>query len=114
MIRSKINSEQLRPFLMALVIVGIVALLFGAYRFVDAATRIQNNPAFQVQSNGQTVSPQDMGTAEMLVSSGLAYRELVRQRNEALVIGGVGLVMLSLGWLGNDVIRSRRKVVKVS
>jgi hypothetical protein len=110
----KINREQLRPFTMALIIVGIVALLFGAYRFVDAATRIQNNQAFQIQSSGQPISPQDNGEAQSLIASGIEYHALVGQRNESLVIGGVGLVLVSLGFLGTDLLRSREKTVTAS
>jgi Ca2+/Na+ antiporter len=110
----KINREQLRPFMMALIIVGIVALVFGAYRFVDAATRIQSNRAFQIQSSGQEVAPQDNGAAQALIASGIEYHALVSQRNESLIIAGTGLVILSLGFLGNDLLRPREKTVTAS
>ncbi len=112
--RQKLNSEQLRSFMLALMLIGVAALLFGAYRFVDAATRIQNNPAFLMQSSGQTVSPQDAGTAESLIAAGMEYRRLVGQRNEALIIGGAGVILLAVGWLGSDVLKSRHKLVEAS
>jgi hypothetical protein len=112
--RSKMTSEQLRPFMLAFIIVGVVALLFGGYRFIDAVIQIQNNQSFQVQQSGQEVAPQSAGEAQGLFASGVQYHALVGQRNESLVIAGAGLIMLSIGWLGNDAIRSRHKVVQAS
>lgn len=107
--RKPINLEQLKPFAMALIIIGVLALFFGVYRFVNAALLIQDNPAFKAQSNNQTVAPQSQEEAQILVSAGMQYRQLVGERNDALIIGGAGLILLALGWLGNDFIKSRQK-----
>jgi hypothetical protein len=112
--RQKFNSEQLRPFMLAFIIVGVVGLLFGGYRFVDAALQIQNNQAFQIQQSGQEIAPQSQSDAQGLFAAGVQYHALVQQRNEGLIIAGAGLVMLSVGWLGNDIIGSRHKPIQAS
>lgn len=110
----KLNGEQIRPFMLAFIIVGIMALLFGGYRFVDSATRIQNNAAFQAKNGVQTISPENQAGAQVLFAAGAEYRDLLGERNEAIIFIGAGLVLLSLGWLGNDIIRSRHKVIEAS
>lgn len=99
---------------MALIIVGILALAFGAYRFVDAAVQIQNNAAFKAENSGQETVIQDQTQGQLLFAAGIQYRKLLAQRNEAMIIAGAGLVILAGGWLGNDVLRARSKAVAVA
>lgn len=103
------NREQLRPFTLALMIVGALALALAAYRYVDAWTRLQNNQAYQIEVNGQTVAPESEAMAQMLIAAGVEYRRLNLQRNEALMIGGGGLALLALGWLGSDLISGKKR-----
>ncbi|MBZ0281875.1 MAG: hypothetical protein K8L97_14135 [Anaerolineae bacterium] len=103
------NRERVKPITIALILIGLAALLFGGYRFVDAALQIQNNLAFQLEQSGGEVSPQSDAEAQMLVSTGLEYRELLRRRNESLMVLGGGIVLLAVGWLGADVLNGRRK-----
>ncbi|MBL8164592.1 MAG: hypothetical protein JNJ61_21560 [Anaerolineae bacterium] len=103
------NREKLRPFALALMIIGVLALVLAAYRYVDAWTQLQNNQAYQVEVNAQTVTPENEAMAQTLIAAGMEYRRLNLQRNEALMIGGGGLVLLALGWLGSDLISGKKR-----
>jgi hypothetical protein len=103
------NREKLRPFLLALMIIGVLALALAAYRYLDAWTQLQNNQAYQFEVNGQTASPESEAMAQSLIAAGMEYRRLNLQRNEALMIGGSGLVLLALGWLGSDLLSGKRR-----
>jgi len=103
------SREQIKPIAIAIILVGLGALLFGGYRFVDAALRIQNNLTFQIEQKGNEIAPQSQAEAQMLFATGVEYRELLAQRHQSLMILGSGIVLISLGWLGADILNGRRK-----
>jgi hypothetical protein len=111
MVERLVKAEWIKPTLYALLIIGIAALLFGAFRFLEATVNIQNNMAHQIQSSGQQVDPQSESEAMQLMSADLERRAFDRQRDQALIIAGAGLALIALGWLGNDFVSLRRKAV---
>ena len=105
--RHWLKAEQLKSVTIALMLLGLVALLFGLYRFATLTQSQNENAAYQIRQQDSTVQLQNQADAQMLMSADLDLRNIQRQRNEAAVIIGVGVALLSVGWLGNDLIRSR-------
>ncbi|MBL8156028.1 MAG: hypothetical protein JNM70_17750 [Anaerolineae bacterium] len=101
------SRENLRPILLALIILGIVGIIFGFVQFVSMSQRLEGNLAYQIQSSGQTISP-DNAEAQMLMASDIEMRAILLERSRAVVLLGVGVVLLSVGWLGNDFLRKRQ------
>jgi heme/copper-type cytochrome/quinol oxidase subunit 2 len=104
-----LQRDGLRIVLMALVLIGIVLVLIGIFLFVDAALRLQNNPAYQASLGGEPLALGSDAQAQGLIAAGMEYRRLLAQRNNALIIGGAGLVAGAFGWLGYDFVRGRRR-----
>jgi hypothetical protein len=111
MLERLVNAEWMKPALYALLIIGIAALVFGVFRFLEATVNMQNNLAYQIQASDQEIDPQSEGEAMQLMSADLERRALDRQRDQALIVAGAGLALISLGWLGNDFVSIRRKAV---
>ena len=104
-----LEHESTRRVLLALAIVAVLLIAFGGWQFLDASLRIQDNPAYQAQMSDEAISLESEVQAQGLLAAGLEYRRLLAQRNTALMIGGAGLALLALGWIGYDMIRSYRR-----
>lgn len=104
-----LEHESTRSVLLALCIVAVLLIAFGGWQFLDASLRIQDNPAHQAQMSDEAISLESEVQAQGLLAAGLEYRRLLAQRNTALMIGGAGLALLALGWIGYDMIRSYRR-----
>lgn len=107
--KNLLQQDWIRSLMMALVIVGVLLAAFGVQQFVDASVQIEDNPAYQTQQRQETVTLESEAQAQGLMAAGVAYQRLLAQRNRALMIGGVGLAVGALGWLGYDLIRSRQR-----
>ncbi len=101
------SRENLRPILLALMILGVVGVIFGFVQFVSMSQRLEGNLAYQIQSSGQTINP-DNAEAQALMASDIEMRAILLERSRAVVLLGVGIVLLSVGWLGNDFLRRRQ------
>ena len=104
-----LEHESTRSVLLALCIVAVLLIAFGGWQFLDASLRLQDNPAYQAQMSDEAISLESEVQAQGLLAAGLEYRRLLAQRNTALMIGGAGLALLALGWIGYDMIRSYRR-----
>ncbi len=108
MLRSITEKEWFRGLVFALIIIGVALILLAAQQYVDAATRLNDNLAYQAQQAGEAVPLESQAEAQILVGAGMEMRRLTAQRDRALMIGGGGLVLLALGWIGMDFARARR------
>lgn len=106
---SFLDKDWFRGIVFAFIIIGVVAALFAAQQFIDASLRIQNNASYIAKSSDTPLELQSQAEAQMLMAADVEYRRLLLQRDNALMIGGVGLVSLALGWIGNDFVRARRR-----
>jgi hypothetical protein len=104
-----LKAEQLKSVMIALLLLGIVTLLFGLYRFVSLSQAQTENPAYQVREQNSAVPLQSQTDAQLLMSADLELRDIQRQRNESAVFIGAGVALLAAGWLGSDVLRSRAR-----
>lgn len=105
------NADWLRGVFTALVVVGLLTAGYAAWRYLDADRELQGNVAQIILGRQQAVSPGSSREVQGLVGADVARRELLAQQYEVLMLGGGGLVILSLGWLGLNLtpyLRSRR------
>ena len=107
--RHWLKAEQLRSVMIALIMLGLVALLFGLLRFVTLTQAQSENAAYKVRQQNGAVQLQSQADAQMLMSADLDLHDIQRQRNESAVIIGAGVALLAAGWLGNDLIRGRTR-----
>ncbi|MCY3947447.1 MAG: hypothetical protein OXF44_14310 [Anaerolineaceae bacterium] len=94
------NADWLRGVFTALVVVGLSLAGYSAWRYLDADRELQGNVAQVIMSRQQAVSPGSSAEVQGLVGADVARRELLSQQYDVLMLGGGGLVILSLGWLG--------------
>jgi hypothetical protein len=104
-----LNSELVERLLFTLIVIGILMTLISAVRFVYLSNEIGNNVAAQVRATGEEVPLETMNEAQGLMASDLERRKLVNDRFNMMVVGGVGLALIGVGWIMTDIMRSRRK-----
>jgi uncharacterized membrane protein YidH (DUF202 family) len=103
------THERINALIAALVLIGIALLLVGIWRYVDAGQRLTGNEAQAIQTGDASLNIQTPEQAQGLIAADVQRRRLERQQNESLIMAGVGLALLALGWLGYDLVRTRRK-----
>ncbi len=107
------RQEFYRVFLDRLLFTAIIGGLllagYAALRYVDLASRLSGNMAAQIHESGGEVELESKGQAQGLMASDIERRRLVAEQFTMMVVGGVGLALLGLGWLGADILRGRRK-----
>lgn len=104
-----LNSELFERLLFTLIVVGILMTLFGAFKFIDISNQLATNEAAQIKRSGDEINPATTTEARGLVASDLERRDLVQERFNMMVVGGVGLAFIGAGWIISDILRSRRK-----
>ena len=93
-----LRNEWFRSLMMAFLLVAALLIILGGQQFVDASLRMQSNPAYLAQTGGDPLTLDSDGQAQGLVAAGIEYRDLLAQRNRALILAGSGLVLLGAGW----------------
>jgi hypothetical protein len=112
-----INHEWTKSVCLALMLLGVGALLFGFWIFLNNSQQIQDNLAYQVkqqQANSSETLQLQSSEAQALFSADLKLRDLERNRSIAVVVIGGGVILTAVGWLANDFVRSRRRAMQLS
>ncbi len=104
-----LNSEFIERLIFTTIVIGILMTLFGAFRFFTLSNQLANNEAAKIHASGDEISPQTNTEVRGLVSADMERRELVKERFNMMVVGGVGLAFIGAGWIVMDILRSRRK-----
>lgn len=94
--------------LFSAMLVGVLLTAFGALRYFDLSNRLADNPAAQIRESGEAVQVEDADEGFGLMSADIERRRLVSEQYSMMIMGGLGLALLGLGWLGSDIVRSRR------
>lgn len=103
-----LQAGWLRVVFLALAMTGVLLLALAAWNFSSADRELQGNLAHAIAGNRLRVSPQTDSQAQGLVGSDLQRRDLLQQQDMALMLGGGGLMLISLGWLGVNLTRYLR------
>ncbi len=94
--------------LFSAMLVGTLMLAFGALRYLELSQQLASNPAAQIRESGEAVQVENANEGYSLMTADLTRRRQVEEQFHMMFIGGLGLALLGLGWLGSDIVRSRR------
>lgn len=94
--------------LFSAMLVGVLLAAFAVLRYVELSNRLVDNPAAQIRESGEAVRVENAGEGYSLMTADIARRSLVDEQYRMMIMGGLGLALLGLGWLGSDIARSRR------
>lgn len=98
-----------RALLLTPAVVGIVLLAGGLIGYAVLTNQINQNIAYQIQSQNEQIDPQTQTEALGLIRAGEELRQLDHNRDLATIMGGVGLVLVGASWLARDFVVGREK-----
>ena len=107
--RRLFDSELLERLLFSAIVIGVLLAAGGAIRYFMLRNELSTNLAAQVREAGGEVAIESKGQAHGLMASDIERRRLVAEQFNMMILGGVGLALLGLGWLGMDIARGRRQ-----
>ena len=109
--RGLLDKELVERTLFAAIVVGILMAGYAALQYVNLSQRLAGNMSAQIRESGEEVKLESKSQAQGLMASDIERRRLVTEQYDMMVLGGVGLAVLGLGWLGYDLARGRRRKV---
>lgn len=107
--RRFIDSELIERLLFTAILLGVLMAAGGALRYFMLQNELATNLAARIHEAGEEVAIESKGQAQGLMAADIERRRLVAEQFNMMVVAGVGLALLGLGWLGNDILRSRRR-----
>ena len=110
--RNLIPTEMtgiIERLLFTAIVIGILLAGYAGLREVELARRLSVNMAAQVHESGGEVAIATKSQAQRLMAADIERRRLVSEQSTMLIIGGFGLALIGLGWLGYDMRRGRRR-----
>ncbi len=110
--RGLLDSELVERLLFAAIVIGILLAGYAALQYVHLSNQLAGNMAAQIHDSGGEVTVESKSQAQGLMASDIARRRMEAERSNMMVLGGVGLAVLGLGWLGYDLARGRRRRAK--
>lgn len=91
------------------IVVGVLLAAYSGLRYFDLSNQLAANPAAQIHQEGGEVELESKSEAQGLMAADIERRRLVAEQHNMMIAGGVGLALLGLGWLGTDLLGSRRR-----
>ncbi|MCY3781952.1 MAG: hypothetical protein OXG78_16680 [Chloroflexi bacterium] len=107
--RGLLNAELIERLLFTTIVIGILLIAGAGWRYLDLSNQLSGNIAAQIHDEGGEVTVESKAQAQGLMASDIQRRRMVSEQFNMMVIGGVGLALLGLGWLGYDILRGRRR-----
>ncbi len=107
--RGLLNTDLIERLLFTAIVIGILLVGYGAFRYLELSNQLSGNMAAQIHEDGGEVTVESKAQAQGLMASDIQRRRLVAEQFNMMVIGGIGLALLGLGWLGYDILRGRRR-----
>ncbi len=112
--RKLLTAELFERLLFTAIVVGLLMVLIGGLRYIELSGRLAANEAVQVHQSGEEVTIETNSQAHGLMKADLDRRRLTAERFNMMVVGGVGLALIGLGWLAADITRGRRRKATMS
>lgn len=104
-----LDNELIERLLFTAIVVGILMAAGGAVRYLMINNELSANRAAQIHDDGGEVAIESKSQAQGLMASDIERRRLVSEQFNMMIVGGLGLALLGIGWLGTDIVRGRRK-----
>ncbi|MCQ3929882.1 MAG: hypothetical protein DPW16_05450 [Chloroflexi bacterium] len=95
--------------LVTIILLGFAIGGYGVYQYVDAELKLRDNEAEKLIDSGQEVEVNNFNEGYELFKATVERDELRDQRADALPYMGVGMAVVSVGWLGYELIPVLRK-----
>jgi hypothetical protein len=94
------RREWFRPLALALLMIGIGLTVFGVISFINTQSQIEQNFAHRVQTEQITLEALTEAEGMMLMSADIQLGQLQNDLNRAVIMSGVGIICLAVGWMG--------------
>ena len=107
--RKLLTAELFERLLFTAIALGLLMAAVAAVRYVDLSGRLAANEAVQVHQSGEEVTIETNSQARGLVAADIERRRLEEERYNVMILGGLGLALMGLGWLAADITRGRRR-----
>ena len=107
--RGLLDSDLLERLLFTAIVAGLVMAAGGAIRYFMLQNELSTNMAARIHESGGEVAIESKSQAQGLMAADIARRRLVAEQFNMMILGGIGLALLGLGWLGMDLRRGRRR-----
>lgn len=108
-----LTAELIDRLFFTAIVIGILMVLAGAVRYVDLSGQLAANEAVQIHQSGEEVAVETNSQVRGLVAADLERRRLTEERFNMMVVVGVGLALIGLGWLATDIMRGRRRKARM-
>lgn len=102
-----LEQSWFRGFVSAVIVAGILITLVAVFQFVDANNQLQDNIAHQTR--GEEIQLDSEAQATSLMTADIERRKLESQKDDAMIIGGIGLVVIAVGWIFLDFSRGHAR-----
>jgi len=103
------NKDWYRALLLTPLIIGVLCVVVGVVWYVITSAQIDRNFAYQIRTQNQQIDPQSRTEAMGLIRAGEELRALDHNRSISTIVGGVGLILIAIGWLARDFFLSRQR-----
>ena len=110
--RRLFNSELVERLLFTAIVVGIFMVAGASFRYLNLSNQLSGNIAAQIHESGGEVELESKTEAQGLMAADIQRRRITSEQYNMMIIGGAGLALLGLGWLGYDIMRGRRRKAK--
>ncbi len=107
--RDLLNTELVDRLLFTAIVIGILLAVGAGWRYFDLSNKLSSNLAAQIHDEGGEVTVESKGQAQGLMASDIERRRLVAEQFTMMVVGGIGLALIGVGWLAGDIMRARRR-----
>ena len=91
------------------IVVGILMVAGAGLRYLDLSNQLSSNMAAQIHAEGEEVELESKAQAQGLMAADIQRRRMQSEQFNMMIIGGIGLALLGLGWLGTDLLGGRRR-----
>lgn len=99
---SFLSSNLAERLLFTIIVIGLLLGLYGVIKYVSISFQLSNNYAQQLHDSGAELNVQTSTEGRSIMTSDLERRRLLKERGQMLIIAGVGIVLLGIGWFGYD------------
>ena len=104
-----LNAEQLRSVTLAVIILGVIALIAAAFVYFNASAQLSNNAMEQRLQSEVPPEAQTGAEGAALLAAGAARLRLQQQQGVGIALAGIGVVLIAGGYLVRDIITARRR-----
>jgi len=101
------SADVVRALLIIVIIFGALVAAFAVFQYIVAYNTLATTPS--VAELAQRLDMDNPTNSQIGVVTEGRRRDAVIAQNQSLIIGGIGLIAIGVGWMGLDAMRRRKK-----